>query len=127
MGDGEDYVMYSWFAVSQFSAFGTLEGTGNSNGPFCYTGMFPRWILFKNLDSGQHWQLIESGTDTNNARTNAFYPSFNNAMETNDAFAVDFLSNGFKVRNTNSTMNTNNQTYAYVSFARNPFKTARAM
>ncbi len=127
MGDGEDYVMYSWFAVPQFSAFGTLEGNGNSNGPFCHTGMTPSWILFKNIESTQHWQLVENVTDTLNPGTNAFYPNLNNAMETNDAFAVDFLSNGFKIRNTNSTMNTSGHTYVYAAFTgTNPFKTARA-
>tara|TARA_R100000458_G_scaffold59709_1_gene71312 strand:+ start:184 stop:2184 length:2001 start_codon:yes stop_codon:yes gene_type:complete len=125
--NGDGYIMYSWRNIPQFSAFGTLEGNGNSNGPFCYTGMTPSWILFKNIDSSQHWQLVENVTDTLNPGTNAWYPNMNNAMETNSAFAVDFLSNGFKIRNTNSTMNTSGHTYVYAAFTgTNPFKTARA-
>ena len=47
-------------------------------------------------------------------------------METNAAFNVDFQSNGFSIKNTNSTMNTNDETYVYACFARHPFKVARA-
>ena len=38
----------------------------------------------------------------------------------------DYLSNGFKVRNTSSEMNTNNATYIFMAFAESPFQTANA-
>ena len=39
---------------------------------------------------------------------------------------VDFLSNGFKIRNNGSFTNTNGNTYVYLAFAESPFKNARA-
>ena len=123
---GVTLINYLWTAIPGYSAFGTYEGNGNANGPYIHTGMTPHWILFKNIDSGEHWQLMENTIDTTNPVSSAFYANLQNAQETNAAFDVDFLSNGFKVRNTNSTMNTSGETYVYACFARNPFKTARA-
>jgi len=39
---------------------------------------------------------------------------------------MDFLSNGFKVRNANAYINTSGATYIYLAFAEAPFKFANA-
>ena len=39
---------------------------------------------------------------------------------------TDFLSNGFKLRNTSGGTNGNGQTYSYSAWAEYPFKTTRA-
>ena len=118
--------MYAFTSINGYSHFGTYEGNGSTTGPFVYTGFSPHWILFKNIDSGEHWRLQENTIDAINPVSSAFYPNLQNAQETTSAFDVDFLSNGFKVRNTDSTTNTSGETYVYACFARNPFKTARA-
>jgi len=48
-------------------------------------------------------------------------------LETNDGGGsdVDFLSNGFKLRNNGGNWNTAGS-YLYLAFAANPFKTGRA-
>ena len=38
---------------------------------------------------------------------------------------IDFLSNGVKIRNTNSGVNASGDTYIYAAFAEQPFKVAR--
>ena len=118
--------MYSWTGISGYSSFGTYEGINSTTGPFVYTGMTPNWLLIKNIDNSAHWQLIENKTDTTNPISNGWYVNLDNAVETNAAFDVDFLANGFTIRNQNSTMNTSNETYVYAAFAEHPFKLARA-
>ena len=46
-----------------------------------------------------------------------------NALSSNE---VDFLSNGFKLRNSVSTINGNSGTFIYLAFAESPFKNSRA-
>ena len=41
-------------------------------------------------------------------------------------FAIDALSNGFKMRSTYSALNQNDQTFIYMAFAEMPFKYANA-
>jgi len=60
----------------------------------------------------------------------------NTKINANDAFGeednpagsrkVSFLSNGFKVKTTNTAMNTSGGDYFYMAFAESPFKTATA-
>ena len=39
---------------------------------------------------------------------------------------IDFLANGFKMRNTDNDINNSSGTYMYLAFAETPFKTANA-
>ena len=39
---------------------------------------------------------------------------------------IDFLSNGFKLRQTGDSLNKNGDTYIFAAFAESPFKTANA-
>ena len=39
---------------------------------------------------------------------------------------IDFLTNGFKIRSSNTGINGNGNDYVYVAFAHNPFKYATA-
>ena len=40
---------------------------------------------------------------------------------TNSLYSVDFLSNGFKIRNSTSPWNISGSTYFYMAFAEHPF------
>ena len=44
----------------------------------------------------------------------------NNAEASNAAYQIDFLSNGFKLRNTHDTSNSSSD-YIYMAFAEHPF------
>jgi hypothetical protein len=49
----------------------------------------------------------------------------NDSGAESNGYDIDFLSNGFKLRNSNGNWNTTG-TYIYAAFAENPFKTSRA-
>ena len=48
-------------------------------------------------------------------------PTLSNAEDTDPANNFDFLSNGFKLRNTNAGFNYSGREYLYYAVAENPF------
>jgi hypothetical protein len=56
--------------------------------------------------------------------TLALYPNLADAEPGGDD--IDFLSNGFKMRDTFSYLNASGGTYVYAAFAENPFNISRA-
>ena len=139
------YVAYVFAEVEGFSKIGSYEGNGSStNGPFVYTGFKPRLVLFRRYDALEGWNMIDTARGSGNfgsaAGSTGTNPTAGNELNTkinvNDANAeednptgsrkVSFLSNGFKVKTTNTAMNTSGGDYFYMAFAESPFKTATA-
>ena len=138
------YVAYVFAEVAGFSKLGNYEGNGSNDGPFVYTGFKPRFILFRRYDALEGWNLIDTARGSANfgseAGSTGTDPTAGNELNTkinaNDASAeednptgsrkVSFLSNGFKVKTTNTAMNASGGDYFYMAFAESPFKTATA-
>jgi len=118
--NGKDYVAYCHAAVAGYSAFGSYTGNGSSDGPFVYTGFRPRWILIKNSSATASWYIYDAVRNTFNVVDKLLYPNLSNAEDTY-TFG-DMLSNGFKIRSTDSGMNSNGNTIIYAAFAESPFK-----
>ena len=121
---GSNYIAYCFAPIEGYSAFGSYEGNGSSDGPFVYTGFRPAFVLYKNVDAAAGWQVYDSSRDTSNV-CEARLQSNSTASEDTQA-AIDILSNGFKQYATHTRSNANNNTYLYAAFAEHPFKTARA-
>jgi hypothetical protein len=123
-----EYVAYLWSEVPGFSKFGSYTGNGSADGPFVYTGFKPRWVMIKRTDSTGDWIIIDTArTPLNTGSGNNLYPNLTNAEETGSGNNFgDFLSNGFKVRNTYANGNASTATYVYAAFAEAPFKYATA-
>ena len=119
------YVAYLFSEVAGFSKFGSYTGNGSTDGPFIYLGFRPRFFLAK-VSSGVtgSWHLIDTSRSPYNAVGVGLYPNSSNA-ESSD-FASDILSNGLKMRNTQSELNGSGNTYIYMAFAENPFKLSLA-
>jgi len=120
------YVAYVFSAVAGYSAFGSYTGNGSSDGPFVYLGFRPRYIMVKKSSGTSNWQVLDSSRSTYNLAGEDLLPNDSGAEKTiGDGYnQVDFLSNGFKIRNTNC--NDSGGTYIYACFAENPFKNALA-
>ena len=54
------------------------------------------------------------------------FPSLNDAEDDSTDYSIDFVSNGFKIRNSSNLDNNSSGTYIYLAFAETPFKTANA-
>ena len=90
--------------------------------------MRPAWLLIKNTTDStdnDYWVLFDTTRSEYNAADKTLIPNLTNAEGTT-SHAVDFLSNGFKLRATHTSRNASGDTYIYAAFAEHPFKTARA-
>ena len=122
---GSTYVAYCWTPIAGFSAFGSYTGNGSTDGTFVYTSFKPRFVLLKRTDSaGYGWVIHDAARNTYNVVNLTLYPSGSDAESTNQA--VDFVSNGFKLRDTSGGVNGSGGTYIYAAFASNPFKNSLA-
>jgi hypothetical protein len=120
-----DYVGYCFSQVVGYSSFGSYTGNGSSDGPFVFTGMRPRWLLIKSTGV-QGWYLWDSARDSYNAAIALLSPNNSNAESVLSNHAIDFVSNGFKVRDSNTAFNQSGVTYIYAAFAESPFNYSRA-
>jgi hypothetical protein len=123
---GQTYVAYCWSEVPGYSKFGYYTGNGTTNGPFMYCGFRPRFVLIKVSSTTGDWAIQDSSRSTYNAANALLWPDLVNAEYTTAGVELDYLSNGFKVRNTNALYNSNAATYIFMAFAENPFKNANA-
>jgi hypothetical protein len=117
------FIMYCFAPVAGYSAFGSYTGNGSTDGPFVYLGFRPRFIMIKESSSTGSWSMLDTARSPSNAAgTNTTLWANLTDAEGGAAAALDILSNGFKIRDTDSDKNTNAQTYIYAAFAEFPFK-----
>jgi hypothetical protein len=121
---GSTYVAYCFAPIAGYSAFGGYTGNGSTDGPFIYTGFRPRFVMIKRSDSTSDWFIFDSARQPNNQMSDVLFPNLSNA-ETG-SYPIDFVSNGFKNRNSAGVPNTSGGTFIYMAFAENPFKYALA-
>jgi hypothetical protein len=124
---GEKYVAYCFAPVAGFSAFGSYVGNSSLDGIFVYTGFKPRFVLIKGSNAGAGWQIYDTARNTFNLTDNDLDPSSGGEENANGiSNGIDILSNGFKLRTTDSWANSSLYTYVYAAFAESPFQSARA-
>ena len=124
--DGEKYIAYCFAEIQGYSKISSYKGNGNADGAFVYTGFRPAWILGKRSTGGHGWFLFDDERDNHNPVNQLLEPHVNNA-ESNDSFDIDILSNGFKARGSENTINGNDETYVYMAFARHPFVSSKGV
>ena len=130
-GGTTDYVAYCFAPIQGYSKFGSYKGNGTSSsadfdGPFIYTGFKPAWIMTKRSSStGGSWAIVDNKRDTMNPTQIALFANTNGADDTDKK--VDFLSNGFKLRNSRDDFNTDGVTYVYFAFAEHPFVSSKGV
>jgi len=119
---GNAHIAYCFTEIKGYSKFGYFQGNGNSNGPFVYLGFKPAWILFKNT-TGNNWGILNNKQDPFNITQTRLHPNLDIANNTGAGGVVDFLSNGFKCRNSDGLEN-GAAPIVYMAFAENPFVTS---
>ena len=115
---GDNYIMYSWHDVPGLQKFGSFTGVNDPDGPFIELGFRPAIIWVKRISgSGNNWVVKDSETEKQNPVSD--YLLLNSSGNTASGLDTDFLSNGFKIRNTNGNMNASS-TYIYCAWAESP-------
>ena len=130
--DGAEYMHYSWHGVPGLQQFGKYPGNGSTDGCYVHLGFRPVLIFLK----------IYSGADDNWA---IMTPKLNSPLMNNSGYAsnvsshlrcdatgaeynpvgspaveVEFLSNGFKHKNTSGQVNGDGNWYVYCAWAESP-------
>ena len=118
---GDDYVCYAFAEKQGYSKFGKYVGNGSANGSFVYTGFKPAMVITKKSSATGNWTIYDNKRDPFNVADTVLLPNTTDADQT--VINFDFVSNGFKCRNSGSE-NENGTTYVYMAFAENPFVTS---
>ena len=124
---GSDILAYCFHSVEGYSKVGSFTGNGSTNGTFVYTGFKPAFILWKRSSSTSNWLIWDNTRSPYNVVDDVLFPDISNAESSSAvSYGIDMLSNGFKLRNSNATVNGSGSTYIYMAFAENPFKYSNA-
>ena len=117
--NGGTYVAYCWHSVPGYSKVGSYNGNGSTNGKFVYTGFRPAFVLLKrSTDSTNNWEIRDNKRDPNNPANSRLFPNTNDPQSVGEG--IDFLNNGFKLRNSGTGSNSDDKTYVYMAFAEQP-------
>jgi hypothetical protein len=123
-GSGGLQLAYCFAEIAGFSKFGSYTGNGSADGPFVYTGFRPRWVMYKRTNTTGSWIMWDTSRSPFNVVDDYL---FANSSAAEGVFsALDILSNGFKLRNTDAENNGSGSTFIYAAFAENPFKNSLA-
>jgi len=123
-GSGATFIAYCFAEIKGYSKFGSYTGNGNANGTFVYTGFKPAFVLLKSSSSAENWHIFDDARNTFNPADKDLRPNTSGAETTSSLSNIDFLSNGFKLRNSDADYNGSGTTYIYMAFASNPFVTS---
>jgi hypothetical protein len=114
-------VAYCFTPIQGYSKFGSYTGNGNADGPFIYTGFKPAWVIVKEYGANTNdWNIYDSKRSVFNSMDDILEANLSDAEGTGRA-DIDFLSNGFKQRNTHADSNRNSGGFIYMAFAEHPF------
>jgi hypothetical protein len=122
---GVTYISYCWAEIEGFSKAFSYVGNGNADGPLVYLNFKPAFVIIKQTNGTGDWYIFDSSRNSTNPVTLGLLS--NTAQIDGDYTGWgDFLSNGFKIRRTDSAWNGSGSTYVGFAWAESPFQTANA-
>ena len=119
-GNTDTFICYAFAEKTGFSKFGSYTGNGNADGTFIYTGFKPAFVMIKNTSATESWYIVDTKRPGYNTNNYYLLPNSSGAEGTSTSLATSLLSNGFKIENSDTSMNTSGQTYIYMAFAEAP-------
>jgi hypothetical protein len=122
--NGATHVAYVFSPVVGYSNGFSYTGNGSTDGSFVYLGFRPRLILLKCSSTTGNWTLVDTAREGYNVDNDPLYPNLSDAEGTTDL--LDITSNGFKLRTTDASVNSNAATYIGFAWAESPFNYSRA-
>ena len=141
--NNSNYVAYCFAEIEGYSKIGSYIANGSNDGTFVHTGFEISFLMIKRAVGGtgdySSWAMYDNvrktinsdvGTDSNPLFANR---SSQEGIRGNGSLsisgtrtAIDFLSNGFKLRDVANEIGVSGNTYIYMAFAKNPFKYSTA-
>ena len=121
-GSSDAMIAYCFAEIPGYSSFAGYTGNGSTDGPFVYTGFSPKYILYKRTSGGTgNFDILDTERDPINVSDAVLAADKNTAETTYSTIKIDILSNGYKIRGTQTNLNGSGSTYIYMAFADNPF------
>ncbi|QPX48318.1 hypothetical protein PQC13_gp353 [Synechococcus phage S-SRM01] len=117
------YIAYCWAEIEGFSKFGSYSANFSADGPFCYCGFRPAFVIIKRTDSTGSWVLKDSSRNSANPADLSILAQTSDTEFSNNS-PIDFLSNGFKLRSTS--LNDSGATFIFAAWAESPFQTTNS-
>lgn len=130
--NGGQFLAYLFAEVPGFSKFGFYYGNGSLDGPHVYCGFRPAWLMIKRTDIAMNWSLTDIARNADKSRLGNpeiwyVFANLTIAEATQAAHGdIDFVANGFKVREDGVAYNVANAFHVFMAFAESPFKYACA-
>ena len=121
--NGVNYVAYAFSEVEGYSKFGSYTGNGSTDGPFVWCGFRPAVVLTKcSSNAGDDWRIWDNQRPGYNLTNLSLAPNTSAAEDTSpNNYAIDTLSNGFKLRSLTTGTNGSGRTYIFMALAENSF------
>ena len=117
----DQFIAYCFAEKTGYSKIGSYVGNGNNNGSFVYTGFKPAFTIIKNATTaGYDWVMDDVKRSSFNEMNNTLFANENYVEYTGGAYGIDYLSNGFKIRDDHDNYNKAGDTYIYMAFAEAP-------
>ena len=77
-------------------------------------------VWYKDITSGGYWNIRDSARTTYNGTAQELYTATSEVENHHNNRDVDFLSNGFKIRNSHNAINNSSRKYIYMTWAEAP-------
>ena len=126
---GKNFVMYCFANKRGFFKTGGFEGNLNADGPFIYTGFKPAFLLIKDHAQTNQWTVLDNKRNNYGPANprRAVVATNSDAAQWDETDGIDFLSNGFKIRESASWANNSGYNMVYAAFAEFPFVSSNSI
>ena len=119
-GSSDDYVGYCFTSIQGYSKFGSYTGNVNADGVFIYLGFKPALFIVKETGNAEPWVIYDNKrSDSGGPNPNDNHVTAEGTAAESSGTAIDFLSNGVKLRSNAGHLNEGN--YIYMAWAEAPF------
>ena len=112
-------MIWCWHSVPGLSAFNQYYGNGDAVGPSVHMGFKPGIILAKKAGGSENWQVHTTAQNPYNDRSDAagkrVYP--NSTATENTQPNYNILGDGFRLKTTDASVNSNDAPYMYACWA----------
>ena len=110
------YIAYAFHSVDGYSKIGSYVGNGSATGPIITLGFEPAFVMVKNTTGTGLWLMSDNKRQAAATKTTYLQAQSSDA-EYSPYTWIEYLSNGFQLKNMGSSLNTNGSTYIYMAFA----------
>jgi len=97
---------------------GSFVGNDSNDGPEINLGWEPQWVLLKNIDSSESWQLVDSIRGVTTGGNDAILNPDSTSSEAGGYERIDITATGFKITTTYTEFNGDGDTIVYMAIRR---------